>query len=480
MATFTPNTVSVEVFRSTRVVAANALEYPLYLVPHNLSVNAVDTFSSLKSIVDFGAATNSALSKLISGTFGGIVKPDLAKIGKMPLTTYTLTVDAIPAEGETISVYAKVNGVEKEISYTIANADTTTLAATGLAAALVAEFDDTVDAKNPAFTDAAGVITVTPAATDPYAMDFGYASVDLSTVQQVPHVSIKATSSATPAATLASVMGVDNNFFFVGATSRDAVEVNALATFAQANDMMYVTSTSDVNVKDPANSSNIALTLQAASMDQTVLTYSAQADFNYPEGAVVGAWAGIKPYQINSLNLRTLKGIVADGLSDQDRQTLAERNVNYYFVENGTSNFYEGWVMTEGTEFADTVRFALWAKLATKSAIFNRLKQRSDSGRAVAYADFGASELKAVIQRDMVDVGVRGGTIATGWTEDNTGQFPVRINLNPKIAMSTRAAQTTANIGNRIWDEVSVDMVYISPIHHVNVNLYVNLNRDPE
>ena len=242
----------------------------------------------------------------------------------------------------------------------------------------------------------------------------------------------------------------------------------------------YVTSTSDVGVKDSTDTGNISLTLQAKNLEQTVMTYSSQADWEFPEAGIIGAWAGIPPYVVNSLNLRTIRGLIADQLTPPERQTLATRNTNYYFIENGTSNFYEGWAMVEGTEFADTVRFALWAKLATKSAIFNRLKQRSDAGLAIPYHDLGAGELRAVIQRDMVDVGVRGGAVATGWTEDNTGQFPVRINLDPIIDMSSRAAQTNTNIGERIWDGVEVEMVYISPIHHVNVKLYVILNRDPE
>jgi hypothetical protein len=477
MATFSPNTVDVQVFRSTRVVAANALEFPMYLIPHNLSTNTVDSFSDSKGATDLGAATNSPFSKFISGTFNGIAPPDLAKIGRMPITATEIKVTAVPAVGEDITVYAKVAGVEKLVSYTIVTEVTNAIneAAAGLEAALTTAFGG---ANDPVFSSATDTITATIIGST-LASSFGYASADLSTKFSVPHTRIKNISSATPVATLTSILNEDGNFYFVGAESRDEVEVDALAVFVQSNDMQYVSATSDVGVKDSGDTGNISLTLQAKNLDQTVMTFSTQADWEFPEAGVVGAWAGIRPYNVNSLNLRTIRGLIADNLTNAERQTLAERNTNFYFIENGTSNFYEGWAMAEGTEFADTVRFALWSKLATKSAIFNRLKQRSDAGSAVPYHDLGAAELRAVIQRDMVDVGVRGGTIATGWTEDNTGQSPVRINLDPVIDMSSRAAQTNANIGNRIWDGVEVEMVYISPIHHVNVNLHVILNRDP-
>lgn len=477
MAVFSPNTVTVQVFRNTRVVAAQALEYPIYMVPHNLTTSAVDSYSSATAALQAGAATNSSIAKLMTGTFGGIAPPQLAKIGRMNITTTDLVVGTIPAVDEDVKINVKINGTEKVISYTIQSGDTTTEAAAGLEAALTTEYP-VADIKNPVFSVSTNTVTATYDA-DTYPSSFGYNSFDLDDRIGTPHVLIENKSSVTPTAALTAIMPFDSNFFFVGAESHDPTEVDALATFVQANDLMFVSSTSDVDVYDNTSTSNIALTLQNKNYDQTVLTYSSQADWAFPEGMVVGAWAGIKPYEVNSLNLRTLPGLVADIFtSESPRQTLAERNTNYYWTENGTANFYEGWVSATGTEFADTVRFSLWSKLTTRAAIFNLMKGRSDAGRAVPYNDLGITEIEQVVWNDMVNVAIAGGTCATGYSINST--TGARINLNPIVDFGTRADQTNANIGARILADCDVEMVYVSPIHHVNVRVYVILNRNPE
>lgn len=469
MAKFSPNTVNVEVFRATRVVASNSLSFPMYAIPHNITSNMVDSFTDATTALAAGVALNSPLYNFIQGSFAGRQKPELVKVARQSLQSAELTVDSIPATGDKFSINVNVAKIAKVVSIEVTDAMTLDEAATALAAELTTLYP--ASDSNPTFAVTDNTVSVTPKTAS---VSVGYNSVSTTTIPK-PHVLVSNTSTVSPSATIAAVMGIDNNFFFVGAENHTPSEVLLLAALAQTNDMIYLTSTSDTKAADVSDTANIALSLSGAQYAHTLQMYSSQADWKFPEALVVGEWSAIRPYNLNSLNLRTLMGLYADPLTPQQRQTLAERNCNFYFEENGYPQFFEGW-MADG-DFADVVRFSLWAKLTTRSSIATLLKQRSDIGGGVEYSDFGASELEARIWNDVVNVAIRGRTCATGWTRDPvTG---TQINLDPIVEAGTRAQQTNENIGTRTWDGIVVEMVYISPIHHVNIKLYVILNRNP-
>ncbi len=235
-------------------------------------------------------------------------------------------------------------------------------------------------------------------------------------------------------------------------------------------------SSSDPKVKDNTNNSNIALTLGALGQKEVSMMWSAWADTHFPEAALVGNIANIDPATANNQNLTTLNGIPTDTLTETEIITLVGRNVNYYVKEYGAGAYHEGF--TFGGDFIDTVRNSQWAKAKTEESLYSLFKTQADLGKLVPYTDIGGLMIETRITQDVINVGIRGGSIATGFTTDDiTGST---IDLNPVVRAGTRAQQTNTNIAQRVWDNVLVEYVYVSGINHVKVNMYLILNREAQ
>ena len=465
MATYNGPTVSVDVFLQTRPIATQNFRYPMVIIPHNLTSGVVDSFATLSGVTGAGAAVNSPLYMFTSGLKGGIAAPDLVKIARANIDSILITVDSVPAVGEDIIINANVNGVAKAISFEIAVADDKDAAAAGLEAALSAEY---AGGDNPIFSVAGNVITTTiGAATVP--TSFGWSTLDAS---GVPHVTVEDTTSDVLADVIANAATVDSDFSFVLAEGHTAADQVALATYANANSKQYYTSTQEEGVKDNTSTSNVALTLGALGQGEVSMQYSKVADKYFPEAALVGNIASIDPSRLNNQNLTTLSGVPVDKLTETEIVTLTSRNVNYYVSEYGSGAYHEGWAM-DGN-FIDTIRFSQWFKARCEEALYLLFKQAAD---AIPYSDVGKLQMESRIRNDVVNVGIRGGTIATGETADPvTG---ARINLNPYIDFGTRAQQTNGDIAQRVWANGTAEVIYVSGINHTKLNAYIILNRDP-
>ncbi|CAH9012731.1 putative tail sheath protein [Vibrio phage 277E43-1] len=471
MPVYNQKTVDVEVFLQTRPSAAQSFEFPMVIIPHNLTKGVVDSFASLNGVISEGAAINSPVYQFGAGCFGGIAAPDLMKVARATLEHINLQVTSIPDVGEEVSVNCNVNGVAAIVAYEVQDSDTSTEVATGLAAALTAKYVDS-NTSNPTFVASGDTIKASLGSVTPYAISFGWASIEEDTV--IPHVKVSDITSDVLVDVLTTAIALDDDVSFILAESHDSADVVALANYVATTPYQYFTTTSDINTADNTNTSNISSTLALLKQDDVSLQYSAVADSHFPEAYLVGNMAGINPYNLNNQNLLTFQGVPTDTLTEQQRITLTERNTNYYVTEHGFGTYREGWAMSGN--FIDVVRFSKWLKISTELALFNLYKEKSDIGSAVPYNDQGSRMMESRVRNDVVNVGIRGGTVATGTTVD-----PINgtINLDPVISFGTRAAQTNSNISNRIWDNGLVEVVYISGINHVKVNAYVILNRDP-
>ena len=469
MATYNGPTVDVNIFLQTRPIATQNFKYPMVIIPHNLTSGVVDSFASLDGVISAGAAVNSPMYRFAAGLTGGIAAPDLIKFARADLETITLTVDSVPEVGEDLTVNCNVNGVATAVSFEIAVAGDTDAAATGLAAALTTKYP--TGGTNPTFSVNASIVTVA-IDTDTVPSSFGWAST---TLAGYPHVVVENTTDNTLADLIVTAATADDDFSFILAESHSSADIQALADYAVSASKQYYVSTSDIKVKDNTDDANIALTLGAKNQDEVSLQYSAFAKTHFPEAALVGNICSIDPYRLNNQNLVTLSGIPVDSLTETEIVTLTDRNVNYYVSEYGSGAYHEGWTM--GGNFVDTIRFAQWFKVRCEEALYLLFKNAADSGSAVAYSDTGKLKMESRIRNDVVNVGIRGGTIATGNTTDpDTGST---INLDPYIDFGTRAQQTNNNIAQRVWADGIAEVVYQSGINHVKLNGYVILNRDP-
>lgn len=460
MATFIANTVDVTVTYDTSPTTTVGLETPLILIPHNLTTTTYEAFTSTDDVTDLGAATNSPMYKLVNNIFSGANAPDVVKVGRLALSSIEVSVDYLPEVGEDVGIYANYAGDETLITYTVETGDTVTEVATALATDLADLMSDA------SVSSSAGVITISQGTAT---VDVGYYTTD----SNLPHVSVTLETSDTYVSRLSEIEDEDSDYFYLLASTHEEDDIMALAAATASRDIMYITSTSDADTKDSAVEDNLLTNLQALSYKKTHVMYSSFASL-YPEAAIVGYNAGIDPYTPNTLNLCTLVGIpVETDLTTTQRITLNSRNGNYYHTEGGES-VYKAGVNING-DFFDTIRFGLWMGLTTTSTVFALMKSKSNSGTALPYSDKGAAIIEARIQKNVIQVGTSGGAILTGTTTDSDGNV---IDLNPVIDVSTRGSQTDSNISNRIWDNITVEVVYAGAIHQAKINCYVILNRD--
>tara|TARA_Y100001956_G_scaffold4944_1_gene4442 strand:+ start:1604 stop:3013 length:1410 start_codon:yes stop_codon:yes gene_type:complete len=468
MATYNGSTVEVNTFLSGRPISTQNFEFPMVVVPHNLTTGVVDSFSSLNGVVGSGAAVNSPLYMFTSGLKGGTAAPSLVKIARATLTSVTVTVDSVPAVGEKIAVNANINGRAEVVSFEIVTADDKNAAAAGLEAALKSAYSGE---KIPAFSVSGNVITAT-VTPDTFKTSLGWATL---TAAGVPHVTVEDVTSDPLVDVLKGAADADDDFSFILAEGHTSADQVALAAYAEANDKQYYTSTSEAGVKDNTSQSNVALTLGALGQDTVSLQYSAVANQVFPESCVVGNTAAISPFRANNPNLMTLKGVPVDKLTETEIVTLTKRNVNYYVSEYGSGAYHEGWTM--GGNFTDFIRFAQWYEAKCEEALYLLFKQASDRNSSVPYSDVGKLQMESRVRNDVINLGIRGGTIATGTTEDPvTGD---RINLDPIIDFGTRAQQSNSDITQRVWGTGMSEVVYVSGINHVKLNNYIIVNRDP-
>ena len=472
MALYIPDTVEVNVFLDSAPSSNQSFEYPMVVIPHNLSTNDVDTFSSRTSVQSAGAAINSPAYQFASGCFGGIAAPALFKIARADLESVDITVDSIPAEDEVVSLNVTVNGISTITTHVVTGVDDVDSVATALQASLDTQFPSG-DPLNPVFTVVANVVTATIPANG-YKASFGWNSLVASTGK--PHIIIEDITSDSVIDTLTTALAQDDDVAFIMAESHDPADVVALSTFAQSSTVyQYFSTTSDINSADSGNTSNIAFTLSLLQQNKVSLQYSAVAEQYFPEAYLVGGFAAISPYRLNNQYALTMAGVPVDTLTEQQKTTLSDRNTNYYIVERGRNVYREGWTMSG--QFIDYIRFSIWLKEATEQTLFDLIYNESNAGRALPYSDEGSVRMKQRVINDVINVGIRGGTVATGVSTNSLGQ---QIVLDPIVDFGSRADQTNADIGNRVWNNGLIEVVYISGVNHINVNAYVILNRDPQ
>jgi hypothetical protein len=467
MAVYYTDTVDVTVTASDAPSEEQSFSNVLLLAAHNLTTNTIDAVTALADVVSLGAATNSPLYYMVSGLVsGGNAAPDYTNIARVTPTTFTITVDYIPDEGEDLQVYANVGGTESLISYTIESGDTTALAAAGLSAALVAKYPSGTTG-NPTFTVASNVVTITPST---FTCDFGWASLE----NKLPHVKLGATTSESLSSVATTAYAEDDNVSCLISQWHDSTSINALSTWAESNELQYFFSTSDTDVASSSVDDDIVSNLGALSLDYTAAIYSEYAEQYFPEAHFLGNYAGIAPSELYNPSGWTLKGVPTSSLTTTQRNALSVKNCNFYVSEHSYGTLKDGYAVNG--RFVDTVRFCLWSKVTIASALFMLKYRLGQKNKAIPYSDRGAAMMESTVTSQYVNVGIRSGRIANETTTDNDLGFT--IDLRPIVDFGTRAQQTDSDISNHIWRDGKVEVVMYSGINYIKLNVYVVLNRE--
>ena len=458
MATFLPEVVEVQVNLATSPTTVESFETPLFIVPHNVySSTRIQSYSSLDGLTDAGFAVGSAPYRFATLAFGGKFPPSLIKIGRAPLTAYT--VDFADFTQTTDQIVTLANGVTtKSFTNTYDVNDTATDIAAAFATLI--EADVTFGALVTATADT-GKLTIAPTLT----------TTPLSVGVQAGLCVLSATSTETPTDTYEACKDEDTDFFWVAAQDHNPAKQQTLAASVSADKKIFVYATQDANVKLKANTTNIFALMKAAAYDWVFGMYHEQADLVFPEGAIIGATAGINfdEYGADSLHLKTLSGLTVSNLTTTDREAIEFHNGNYAITYRGNGCLFNGFMASR--QFCDTMKFAAWMDARITESVFALMYRASNAGKSMTFSNNDLPRIKNAIFNSPINVGLRNGSILDG-IDPSTGE-----NFEPIVTVPTRGEVPTNDLANRVLNDVEVEVIYNNPLHYVSIKANVLLSR---
>jgi len=256
---------------------------------------------------------------------------------------------------------------------------------------------------------------------------------------------------------LSAVRMMDTKPYWIASDTRVDATITALASYCEAEKLMFVTSTQQAGALVPATTTDIISVLKAAGADHSFCLYSGGADNSQAEGAVIGAIAGLEA-GTTTLEFKTLMGIVADNLNDTQVTSLLSKNGAHYQSTAGVNCLYNSKVASG--QFIDTIVFADWLKARLGESIFGMLKRESDSGRKVNMDESGFAKIKSAIS-EVLSYGKLVGSISA--------------DMEPVIRIPKREDIPTNDRANRILPNVVVELLYTNGVHKVKVRAFVTI-----
>jgi hypothetical protein len=102
------------------------------------------------------------------------------------------------------------------------------------------------------------------------------------------------------------------------------------------------------------------------------------------------------------------------------------------------------------------------------------MRSFTDRSSSLAYSDEGIAIAVANLYTDVINPAIAGGTVLTGFSTNSAGK---PISYQPIVEASTRASQTNSAIATRLWEGLSMELVYTGSIHHIDAKGYIINNR---
>lgn len=456
MATYIDKPVEVTVQLGTQPIDTVGFETAMFLAIHNVFTDRQRIYLSTDAMEADGFAVGSPAYKFAEKAFGGNFRPQQVTIGRMSLTATNVDFTG-QTNSETVVVNVTTGGFDKAVQFAIVSGVPTTPAAiaTGLAAAITADEDINGFLTATATT---GILTITPVDDSSVSVGFG-----------AGNYKIVNTSAETVATTLSDVLDEDPNWYFLSTESHADADIIAAAAFANTHYKLHVYSTSAENNRAQPNVTTSIANQLAALNYPSLGMFDPRAEIDYPEGGEVGAMASNDPSYGDSIHLKTLPGVIAPQMSENDRKNVFDRRLNFYRTINKVGAYNGG--LTGSGQYVDTIRFSHWLKFRLEESVFAYMKRRSDTGRSMKMSDEDLPNLKGIMMNNPINIGIRNGSILTGYDATNN------VFYDPVITIPKRATISSNDIADRILRDVLIDLVYNSSLHYVKITASVQLDR---
>lgn len=415
--------IDIQISRETAAVAQTNFNVPLFISAHTNFVERARVYSSLLSVADDFASTDTAY---IAATklFGQTLKPANIVIGRRQIPGATVNVVSVIAS---TSYTLTVSGVA--ISYTSAALDT----AIEIAAGLKAAYTVTPVTGVSVVDNLDGTLTIT------------------STVDWSLKVSANLSKASQPSTetwpdTIAAVQSANDTWFALAIESHLEADVLAVAGVIEAKKKVFGTSSSDVDVKG-AGEDDVFSKLKALSYQRTFGLWSADADTAFPECSWIGYQLQEQPGS-NTWAYKTLSGFTVSKLSDTEAKNIQNKNGNTYETVGGLNTTIGGKMF--GGEWIDVMVFVDWLEQRMKERLWFRMA----NSKKIPYTSAGAAIIEAEIRAQLND-GIRAGGLA---------ESPAPIVTVPDVL------SVSANLrAQRIFEGITFEARLAGAIHFVKI-----------
>lgn len=427
--------VNVVISRQSQQISRKSFSIPLIAAFHAHWTDFVRTYSAstmLKTMVTEGFSTSEPAYLMASAVLSQSPHPKTIKIGRLT-GTWTQEVTLIPTAANTTVYTGRVN--EQPWTFTSDGSATLAEVCTGIAAAITALSGVTA-------TGASGttVVITADAAATPFTVIKAGVGTGVYSFSDT-------TAAGTIAAEVAELRAADVDWYAFDIDRSSEAAIEAVAAWAETDVALFLPTSSDSLILDPASTTDVAYDLHASGYDRTSLWY--HEDPTSHLGLAVGA--AVLPYFPGSAQWATKnpKGVTVSTLSTNSITSLDAKKANYLITLAGLRVTYTG-VVASG-EWVDIIQGVDWLYARLQEDVFAWLA--------------GAPKRPYTDQSVTSCMGVVNGVLQEGVKQNILRADPAPFVEGPKVAdidEADRAARVLPDI--TFSAQLAGAILYVDPL----------------
>lgn len=184
------------------------------------------------------------------------------------------------------------------------------------------------------------------------------------------------------------LLGATSEWFFLITDAQTDTQKEALADFIETQDLIYITSSSDVATVTTATT-DLASKLSEKGLNHTLVLYYDDANVVAPEAAYAGRHASAT-IGSNLWGYKTIVGLTANKLTSTQITNLRTKNVQFY-TKVGADSVVAGSMNMVGGEKIHVMLGAIWLKVRIAERYWNLLY----TNERILYTNAGIDLFKA-------------------------------------------------------------------------------------
>jgi hypothetical protein len=452
LSDFATITVSTDAPAITQV-GFGTLMCAAYLASGDLS----RTYTALSQLGDDGITSSQPAYRMVQRAFQQNPRPVSVKLGRL-VSPATMTKRITPVA---------VNGGTYAITIELVGETATEVSVTADGSATVDEICDALEIAIENLDDAGEPfegLTVTPSGATATHLDLSAAAGTYFYLSgwrsDRLHVEDLTAAPGTLADELDDIRAFDADWYGLATDVNSQPFAETVADWAETQDILYATNTSDYNALDSGSTADIQSQLAAKSYIRSICGFDLDDDGGYMGCAMLAerfpSDPGTGPAAGGTFNAKTLAGVTADALTPTQKANLRTKGYTVYVTTAGVNHTLGG--ETPSGEYLDHTRFVDWYRIRLQEDIAQMIL----NNERVPYDGRGISMVEGVL-RARLAAGLRSGGIA-----------PVDADGNePSVEVPALSDTSATDRGNRVLNGCKTKFMYAGAIHKVGVTITV-------